>query len=131
MKLDYTIDFKNDYKNTILKELYDNNVDLSEIDEKDLNKLSLAFHTFQKNKIDEKNLDKDVSTDATYSSNMMIKWLNYLESEVKLSMKEVIENARSNNIKIKKFPLHFELQLDIENKSYQVIETSNEFNLNI
>ncbi len=131
MKLEYTLDFKNDYKNTILKELAEHKIDLSEIDESDINKLSKKFHEYQKSRLQEDNIDDDISTDASYSSNMMIKWLNYLESEVRLSIKSVLEMAQEQNVKIEKFPLHFELQLDIESKSYQVVETNNNFNINI
>ena len=131
MDFEYTMDFKNDYKNTILKELFDNNIDISDIDEADINKLSLKFHTFQKEKLQVDSLEENTSTDASYSSNMMIKWLNYIESEVRLSIKSVIEMATEQNVKIKKFPLHFELQLNIEAKSYQIVETNNNFNINI
>lgn len=131
MKLEYTLDFKNDYKNTILKELAEHKIDLSDIDESDINKLSKKFHEYQKSRLQEDNIDDDISTDASYSSNMMIKWLNYLESEVRLSIKSVLEMAQEQNVKIEKFPLHFELQLDIESKSYQVVETNNNFNINI
>lgn len=131
MDLQYTMDFKNDYKNTILKELHENNTDISDIDETDLNKLSFKFHEFQKEKLNENTLEENTSTDIEYSSNMMIKWLNYIENEVRLSVKSVIEMAQEQNVKIKKFPLHFELQLDIEAKSYQIVETNNNFNINI
>jgi len=131
MNLEYTIDFKNDYKNTILKELFENKIDVSYINETDINKLSAKFHEYQKSKLNEDNLEEDTSGDAAYSSNMMIKWLNYLESEVRLSVKGVIEMAKEQNVKIEKFPLHFELQLDIESKSYQIVEINNNFNINI
>ena len=131
MNLEYTIDFKNDYKNTILKELFENKIDISDIDESDINKLSAKFHEYQKSKLNENNIQEDTSADAAYSSNMMIKWLNYLESEVRLSIKGVIDMAKEQHVKIEKFPLHFELQLDIESKSYQVVETNNNFNINI
>lgn len=131
MNLEYTMDFKSDYKNTILKELAKNNINISDFEQTDLNKLSLKFHTHEKEKLNEENIDEHTSHDASYSSNMMLKWLNYIESEVRLSIKSVIEMAREQNVKIKKFPLHFELQLDIEAKSYQIVETNNNFNINI
>ncbi len=131
MNLEYTLDFKNDYKNTILEYFFNNKIDVSSIEDLKISELSVKFHNYQKSKINESKLDENTSTDAIYSSNMMIKWLNYLESEVKLSIDNIIEMAKNENVKIKKFPLHFELQLDIESKSYQVIETKNNFNINL
>jgi len=130
MSLEYTLDFKADYKNTILKFLCDNKVDLSNIDENNFNELSLKFHTYQKNS-PTNTIDEDASTNESYSSNMMIKWLEYLENEVKSSIDSIVEMAKSENVKIEKFPLHIELQLNIEGKSYQVVETNNNFNINI
>lgn len=130
MSFEYTLNFKEDYKNTILKFLYDNKVDLAEINSENFNNLSLKFHDYQKSKLSD-NLDEDISNDAQYSSNMMIKWINYLESEVRLSVNNIIEMAKKENVKIEKFPLHFELQLDIEGKSYQIVEINNNFNINM
>ena len=130
MSLEYTLDFNDDYKNSILKFLYDNKVDCTEINQEELNELSLAFHTYQSEN-NKENFDEETSTNPSYSSNMMIKWLSYLENEVRLSVESIIDAAKKENIKISKFPLHFELQLDIQNKSYQVVETNNDFNINI
>jgi len=130
MKLEYELDFKNDYKNTILKFFIENKVDISDVNHDDFNELSLKFHNYQKNHASGE-IDESVSSNATYSSNMMIKWLDHLEKEVKLSVQSIIEMAMQENVKVDKFPLHFELQLDIEGKSYQVVEIQNKFNLNI
>lgn len=130
MSLEYTLDFKADYKNTIMQYLYENKVDLSDIDENDFNQLSLKFHNFQKDS-PTNNMDDDTSTNVSYSSNMMIKWLGYLEDEVRSSVESIVDMANKENVKINKFPLHFELQLNIEGKSYQVVEINNNFNINI
>jgi len=131
MSLEYTLDFKADYKDLILQFLVDNQVDLSDINERNINDLSLKFHGFHKSNLNEENIQEDTSSDATYSSNMMIKWLNYLENEVRLSIDNIIEMAKKENVKITKFPLHFKLELDIESKSYQITEINNNFNINI
>ena len=131
MSFEYTLDFKADYKNTILKCLYDNNVDISDINNENFNELSLKFHDYQKSKITNSEIEDGASDNASYSSNMMIKWLGYLESEVRLSIDNIINMAKNENVKIEKFPLHFELQLDIESKSFQIVETNNNFNVNI
>ena len=130
MSLEYTLDFKADYKNTIMQYLCDNKVDLSDVDENNFNQLSLKFHNFQKDTL-ANDMDDDTSTNASYSSNMMIKWLGYLEDEVKSSVESIVDMANKENVKIKKFPLHFKLQLNIEGKSYQVVEINNNFNINI
>ncbi len=131
MNSEYTLDFKSDYKNTILKFLFNNKVDLSGINENNINDLSLKFHDFQKNSIDNTTVEENTSQDATYSSNMMFKWLNYLEGEVRESIDNIVDMAKKENVKITKFPLHFELKLDIEGKSYQIVEVNNDFNINI
>ncbi len=131
MSLEYTLDFKSDYKNTILNFLADNKVDISDINKKNINELSLKFHDFQKNNLNDTTADENTSQDATYSSNMMFKWLNYLEGEVRQSIDSIIDMAQKENVKITKLPLHFELQLDIEGKSYQIVEINNDFNINI
>lgn len=131
MAIEYTIDFRNDYKNTILKYFEENEISTSDISKSDTMSISLKFHKHQKELLSENTLEQNTSLDIKYSSDMMFKWLNYLEEQIEDSINEIVELAKQSNIKVTKFPLHIELQLDIETKSFEIYETNNGFNINL
>ncbi len=132
MDIEYKIDFKNDYKNMIIEEFEENKIDIKNIDKDDLVKLSQKFHAYQKSLITDKNsVEENTSMDSKYSSDMMLKWIVYIEDGIKKSINDVVEAARNNNIKVDKFPLDIQLNLDIESKTYTVYEKTNDFNIDL
>lgn len=131
MSIEYTINFRQDYKNAILKYFDKNEVDISVYKTEDIFKLSLEFHKFQKELIGDGSSQENTSMDAKYSSDMMFKWLNHLEEEIETSIDNIVQLAEDNNITVNKFPLNIVLQLDIETRSFEIYETINEFNINL
>lgn len=132
MSVEYTIDFKNDYKNTILSFFDKNEIDTTVFDTNDISKLSYEFHKYQKELLESNaTISEDTSVDPKYSSDMMFKWLDYLEESIGSSIDEIIELTQQNNIKVDTFPLDIQLQLDIETQSFEIYETVNGFNINM
>lgn len=131
MSVEYTINFREDYKNALLTFFDKNEIDISHININDIFKLSLEFHLFQRELIQDGSSQENTSLDAKYSSDMMFKWLTHLEEQIEDSIEAIIELARENNITVNKFPLHIQLQLDIETRSFEIYETVNEFNINL
>lgn len=131
MSIEYTINFRQDYKESILKYFEKNEVNLNAFNTNDIFKLSLEFHKFQKELIGEDAVAENRSMDAKYSSDMMFKWLNHLEEQIEDSIEEIVELAQQNNITVNKFPLSVQLQLDIETRSFEIYETVNHFNINL
>lgn len=131
MSIDYTINFKEDYKKAILDYFHDNAIDLSHINTEDIFKLSLEFHTLQKALLEDKNSQENTSMDAKYSSDMMFKWLNHLEEQIEESIDEIVKLALEHNISVTKYPLHIQLQLDIQTRSFEIFETNNQFHINL
>lgn len=133
MNIEYTINFREDYKKAILAFFEKEGVNLSHFNTEDIFKLSLEFHKYQKvlaeaNGVQE---SEENSLDAKYSSDMMFKWLNHLEESIEESIEHIIELATENNISVTKFPLNIELQLNIETRSFELFETENQFHINL
>ncbi len=131
MKTEYTINFRDDYKRAILSFFENEKIDLSHLNSDDIIKLSLEFHKYQKELLNEGNHSEDTSLDVKYSSDMMFKWLNHLEDQIEESIDYIVELAIEKNISITKFPLNIELQLDISTRSFEIYETRNGFNINL
>ncbi len=131
MKTEYTINFREDYRRALLNFFKNEGINLSHINTDDIFKLSLEFHTYQKELTKEDAQMEDKSLDAKYSSDMMFKWLNHLEEQIEESIDHIVELAIENNISVTKFPLHIELQLDISTRSFEIYETKNGFNINL
>lgn len=131
MKIQYEINFKEDYKTALLKYFHQENYDLSNINTQDIFKLSLQFHDYQKKLMSNEALDGNVNEDSKYSSDMMFKWLNHLEEQIEESIDQIISLAMENNIKVTQFPLHIQLQLDITSRSFEIYESKNDFNINL
>lgn len=132
MSIEYTINFRNDYKDAILKYFEKNDVDLKAFNTNDVFKLSMEFHKFQKELLGENSAaQENTSMDPKYSSDMMFKWLTHLEEQIEESIEKIVELALEHNITVNKFPLNIQLQLDIETRSFEIYETVNEFNINL
>lgn len=131
MSIEYTMNFRHDYKKAILDYFEKSGVDLTPYNTDDIFKLSLEFHKYQKVLLEESNIDEDTSMDAKYSSDMMFKWLSHLEEHIDDSIEEIVQLAQDNNITINQYPLHIELQLNIEDRSYEIYETKNKFQINL
>lgn len=132
MSVKYTINFRNDYKEALLKYFDKNEVDLTPFNTNDIFKLSLEFHKFQKELLGENSAaEENKSMDAKYSSDMMFKWLTHLEEQIEESIDHIVDLAKENNITVNKFPLNIQLQLDIETRSFEIYETVNSFNINL
>lgn len=133
MNIEYTINFREDYKRAILEFFEQEEIDLSHFNTDDIFKLSLEFHKYQKvlAEADGAQENKEQSLDAKYSSDMMFKWLNHLEESIEESIEHIVELAIENNISVTKFPLHIELRLNIETRSFELFEIKNQFNINL
>ena len=115
----------------LIKYFEENKVDISTFNDKNIVELSLEFHRYQKELLGDNSTAENTSLDAKYSSDMMFKWLAHLEEQIENSIDEIIELTKQNNIKVTKFPLNIQLQLDIETRSFEIYETVNGFNINL
>lgn len=131
MSIEYTINFTEDYKNAILNHFKQNDIDLTPFNTQDIFKLSLEFHKYQKALLEEGTAPDNTSMDAKYSSDMMFKWLNHLEEQIEESIEDIVKLALEHNISITKYPLHIQLQLDIQTRSFEIFETQNQFHINL
>ncbi len=131
MSVEYTINFREDYKNALMKFFDKNEIDISHIHNNDIFKLSLEFHLFQRTLVQDNSSQENISLDAKYSSDMMFKWLTHLEDQIEDSIEAIVELALENNITVNRFPLNIQLQLDIETRSFEIYETVNGFNINL